>query len=209
MTDSIIKTTNASKNSWKNLGVNFNLRHSFNSKQELTADVDVLKYDINTYQAFQNRLDEPGGYEEAYKGNLPSFIDIVSFKLDHTIQLPSAIKWQSGFKTSHIATDNTAAYFYKDGLEWKEDLGKTNHFLYTENIHALYSNSEKKIKHWTLQAGLRYELTSYKANQLGNSQQKDSAFSRNYNSFFPSASATIDADSANQFMRRGTRPKNC
>ncbi|MFC0776057.1 outer membrane beta-barrel protein [Terrimonas alba] len=209
-TDSIIQTTNSSKNRWKNLAANFNFRHSFSTKQELTADIDMLKYDINTHQAFQNNLDEPGGYEEAFKGDLPSLIDIVSFKADHTAQLPNSLKLQTGIKTSHISTDNTAAYFYKDGAQWKEDLGKTNHFLYTENIHAVYSNAEKKTDRWTLQAGLRYELTNYKANQLGNSQQKDSAFSRNYNSLFPSASINVEADSSNQFMlsagRRIDRP---
>ena len=95
-------------------------------------------------------------------------------------------------------------------IGWKEDLGKTNHFLYTENIHALYSNLEKKADRWTLQAGLRYELTNYKANQLGNSLQKDSAFSRDYNSLFPSASVNFEADSMHQFMlsagRRIDRP---
>lgn len=210
VTDSVIQTTNSSKNSWKNVAANFNFRHSFSAKQELTADIDILTYDINTYQAFQNNLDEPGGYEEAYKGDLPSLIDIISFKADHTAQLINNLKLQTGVKTSHISTDNTAAYFYKDGAQWKEDLGKTNHFLYTENIHALYGNAEKKLDRWIVQAGLRYELTNYKASQLGNSQQKDSSFSRNYNSLFPSASIQFEADSANQFMfsagRRIDRP---
>jgi outer membrane receptor protein involved in Fe transport len=57
--------------------------------------------------------------------------------------------------------------------------------LYTENIHAAYGNLEKKADRWTLQAGLRYEFTHYHANQLGNSLQKDSAFSRSYHNLFP------------------------
>ena len=210
VTDSVIHTQSSGRSKWKNAGVNLNMRHSFTASQELSADIDYLTYDIHGYQAFQNNLAGSGGYEEAFKGDLPSQINIFSVKTDHSLQLSKELKWENGAKTSHITTDNIAAYFYRDGADWKEDLGKTNHFLYTENIHALYSNLEKKSDRWTLQAGLRYELTNYKANQLGNSLQKDSAFSRDYNSLFPSASVNFEADSLHQFMlsagRRIDRP---
>jgi iron complex outermembrane recepter protein len=215
VTDSVIHTQSTGRSKWKNAGINLNIRHSFTVSQELSADIDYLTYDIHGYQAFQNNLQVPGGYEEAFKGDLPSQINIFSVKADHNIQLSKYLKLESGLKSSHITTDNIAAYFYKDGADpiaigWKEDPGKTNHFLYTENIHALYSNIEKKTNRWTLQAGLRYELTNYKANQSGNSQQKDSAFSRNYNSLFPSVSINFEADSLQQFMlsagRRIDRP---
>ena len=209
-TDSIIHTQSIGKSKWKNAGINLNLRHSFNTKQELSADIDYITYDIHGYQAFQNNLITSGGYEEFFKGDLPSQINIFSAKTDYTAQLPKDVKLESGLKSSHINTDNIADYFYKDGAEWKEDLGKTNHFLYGENIYALYGNVEKKTNRLTLQAGLRYELTHYRANQLGNSQQKDSAFSRNYSSLFPSGSINFEADSLNQFMlsvgRRIDRP---
>lgn len=210
VTDSVIETHSIGRSKWKNAGINLNMRHSFTASQELSADIDYLTYDIHGYQAFQNNLTGPAGYEEAFKGDLPSQINIFSAKTDYAVQLPKQVKLESGWKSSHINTDNIADYFYKDGNDWKEDLGKTNHFLYTENIHAAYSNLEKKTDRWTLQAGLRYELTRYKANQLGNSQQKDSAFSRNYNSLFPSASVNFEADSSNQLMvsigRRIDRP---
>ena len=209
-TDSVIHTQSIGRNKWKNAGINLNMRHSFAALQELTADIDYLTYDIHGYQAFQNNLQGPGAYEEAFKGDLPSQINIVSAKADYRMQLAEQLNLESGWKSSHINTDNAADYFYKENNDWKEDLGKTNHFLYKENIHAAYTNAEKKTGRWTLQAGLRYEFTKYKANQLGNSQQKDSAFSRNYNSFFPSASIQMEADSLNQFMfsagRRIDRP---
>ncbi len=210
ITDSVIQTTNSSRNSWKNMGANLNIRYTINSTQDLSADIDFLDYDIFTHQAFQNNLDAPGGYEEAFQGDLPSQINIFSAKADYSARFQKELKLEAGLKSSHINTDNIAAYFYRDGAAWKEDLGKTNHFIYTENIHALYSNLEKKTDRWTLQAGLRYEYTDYKANQLGNSLQKDSSFSRNYNSLFPSVSVNFEADSSSQFMlsagRRIDRP---
>ena len=209
-TDSIIQTNSAGKSKWKNAGINLNMRHSFNATKELSADIDYLNYDIHGYQAFRNILEGPNGYEEAFTGDLPSQIKIFSAKADYTAHFSKSSKFEAGWKSSRTSTDNSALYFYWNGNAWQEDLGKTNHFLYTENIHAAYGNLEKKTDRWTLQTGLRYEFTFYHADQLGNSLQKDSAFSRSYHNLFPTASVTFDADSANQFMfsagRRIDRP---
>src|SRR5690606_21096474 len=48
------------------------------------------------------------------------------------------------------------------------------------------------------QAGLRYEHTSYDAHQLGNAVIKDSAFSKQYGSLFPSLQASFEIDSSNE-----------
>ena len=208
--DSVIQTHSTGKSKWKNAGVNFNMRHSFSATKEVSADIDYLTYDIHGYQAFQNILEGPNGYEEAYTGDLPSRINIFSAKADYSAQFSKSLKLESGWKSSRTSTDNSALYFYWDGNAWQEDLGKTNQFLYTENIHAAYGDLEKKTERWTLQSGLRYEFTHYDANQLGNSIQKDSAFSRSYHNVFPTASVRFEADSMNQFMfsagRRIDRP---
>ena len=48
------------------------------------------------------------------------------------------------------------------------------------------------------QVGLRYEHTSYDAHQLGNTVIKDSAFSNQYGSLFPSLQASLELDSLNE-----------
>ena len=193
--DSVIHTQSTAKSKWKNAGINLNLHHSFTSSQTLSADIDYLTYDIHGHQAFQNNLAGPGGYEEAFKGDLPSKIKIFSVKADHTLLLSKELKLESGLKTSHITTDNIAAYFYRDGTDWKKISERPIIFYIPKIFMPLYGNIEKKADRWTLQSGLRYEFTHYRANQLGNSLQKDSAFSKNYNSFFPSASVSFEADS--------------
>jgi iron complex outermembrane receptor protein len=94
------------------------------------------------------------------------------------LQTSKDSKLESGYKLSGINTDNTAAYQSFDGFTWKEDLGKSNHFLYKENIHALYASFEQKFSRISFQAGVRYENTHYDGHQLGNSARKDSAFSK-------------------------------
>ena len=207
--DSAIKTTSKSNYHWTHGGINLNAKHSFSTSREVTADIDYLTYSMHNGQYFQNVADMPGGYEDGSKGDLPSDIHIFSAKVDYTQQL-SSVKWDMGWKSSHINTDNLAQYYYLQSGNWQDDLGKSNHFLYNETIHALYTNAETKKGKWNIQAGLRYEYTAYNAKQLGNAIVKDSAFNRQYNSLFPSAFITYNADSSNSFTlstgRRIDRP---
>lgn len=208
--DSAIDTKSSSANSFRNGAANVYLKHVINKSQEISIDVDALDYKISSQQNFNNTLLASGGYSESSQGNIPSAIQIVSGKADHTIRFGKNGKVESGWKSSHISTDNLADYEMHDGMQWKPDYGKSNHFLYKENIHAAYSSVETKHKRFTMQAGLRYEYTAYKANQLGNILRKDSAFARNYDGLFPSGYLTWEADSSSSFAftagRRIDRP---
>lgn len=207
--DSLIQTSSRNKTSWQNAGANLNLRHSFTASRGLSADVDFIQYNISGNQFFENISVLPSTYSEASKADIPSGIRIYSAKADYSQKIKNW-KFEGGWKTSLIKTDNEVAYEFRVGTDWKPDLGKTNHFLYKENIHALYSSAETKKNAWTVQGGLRYEWTSYDAKQLGNAVVKDSSFSRSYNSLFPTLFASFTADSAHSFSlsagRRIDRP---
>ncbi len=208
--DSAISTTNKTKNRFKSGAVNLNARHTISSSQDLAMDFDLLHYAIQSEQNFNNQLLAPGGYEELTRANIPTTINIASGKIDYTLRPGKNSTFQAGWKSSHSSTDNSAAYQNFDGTQFVDDNIKSNHFIYNENIHALYSDFEDKFGHLTIQAGLRYEHTGYHASQLGNAVQKDSAFSRNYSSLFPSSYASYQADTANSFSlsagRRIDRP---
>jgi outer membrane receptor protein involved in Fe transport len=91
-----------------------------------------------------------------------------------------------------------------------KDETRSNHFVYQENIQASYVSAEGKAGKFSYQAGLRYEYTAYTAHQFGNSQQGDSAVSRNYGSFFPSGFLSYKIDSLHTLTltvgRRTDRP---
>lgn len=209
MTDSIIQTRSENDIDWNNAGMNLNFIHLFNANRELSADIDIIGYRIRNSQFFENQLLIPFNYSEASRADIPNKINILSAKADYIEQFKK-IKLESGWKSSRITTDNLAVYEIQDGNTWKPDPGRSNHFLYEEYIHALYTSAETKINKWSLQGGLRYEMTSYNANQLGNSMVKDSSFSRKYNSLFPVLFVSFNADSLNSFSfssgRRIDRP---
>src|SRR5206468_486282 len=113
-------------------------------------------------------------------------------------------------KSSYVKTNNAADYFIVSNLGESVDYSKTNHFLYNENIDAAYLNYNKQFKKFGIQAGLRYEFTSYDGKQFGNPTRKDSSFKNSYGSFFPTAYFSYTADKNNQlalsFGRRIDRP---
>ncbi len=212
--DSIAISTSTEDGSWKNKGINVNLRHQFDSTgKEFTMDADYVSYNASKYQPFGNITYLPNGVitnSGRLVGELPSVINIYSVKADYTHPLKSGIKIESGLKTSFVNTDNTAGYFNIINNVKLPDYEKTNRFSYKENINALYLNASKEIKKWGFQAGLRLENTNYSGNQFGNPQRPDSSFEKSYVGLFPTMFVSYNANTKNQFAfsygRRINRP---
>ncbi len=210
--DTAVNTVSENTNKWKNGSTNFNLRHQMKKDQELTADLDYIRYVGDNDQLFMNIMMSPAenlGYHEL-KGDLPSVINIYSAKTDYSQTFKNGLKFDAGLKSSLVKTNNEANYFNRETGDWIADYEKTNHFIYEENINAAYVNFQKKMGKFNTQAGLRYEHTMYKGNQLGNPQKDDSSFTRNYGNLFPTAYITYEMDSSNTFSlntgRRINRP---
>lgn len=210
--DSTINTWGTRNINFQRAGVNFNAKRTFANETELLFDVDYIRFDIAGDQYFQTQLSAPGSPIYATKGDIPSTLDIFTVKLDYSKRLKNDWLWEAGLKTASTNTDNLAQYYFNNGgSTWYDDLSRSNHFLYDENIHSAYSSLDAEKGKWHWQAGLRYEFTAYKAHQLGNTVVKDSAFKRNYGSLFPSAFVSYNADSNNTFTfrfgRRIDRPQ--
>lgn len=214
VTDSIVLADGYSEDLWKNKSVNLNFRHQFDTTgRELTADADYITYGSNSKQRFTNTnldADQNPKYTEQLRGSIPIDIDIYSAKLDYTQPLKKGAKMEAGLKTSFVNTNNTADYSNLGNNGWENDYGKSNQFLYKENIIAGYLNYNTQIKKFGIQAGLRYEHTRYEGKQFGNPTKPDSSFSRNYGSIFPTLFVSYKANEKNQFAvsygRRIDRP---
>lgn len=197
---------------WKNFSTNLNFRHVFDSTgRELTADADYLTYrSANKQQmvnAYYDATGMPTTKADTLLGNLPQDIHIYSAKMDYVHPLAKGAKIEAGVKTSFVSTDNDAVY---DSLNYGllvRDFGRSNHFVYDENINALYVNYSRPLaKKWTAQLGLRLENTNAKGNQVTTGDK----FKRNYTQLFPTAFLQYTANEKNTFGlnygRRVERP---
>jgi len=201
--DSIVYSTGDTKDQWKNGSLNLNFRHEFDSTgRELTADFDFSKYLSSNDQLFTNSSFNPNGTKRGQTdllGDLPVDINIYSAKFDYTHPLKKQAKIEAGIKSSYVNTDNEANYFNLAGADWQIDYDKTNRFQYKENINAAYVSFNKQFKKLGVQAGLRFENTNYKGQQLGNAQRADSVFNNNYNNLFPTVFFSYSLNDKNQF----------
>lgn len=213
--DSLVIATSHSDRFGDNVSINFNIRHSFDSTgKDVTADLDYLNYYQNGKQLLATDYFLPNGQNlkpsSVLKGSLPSSVAIYSARADFTLPLKTGMKLEAGIKSSYVITDNDALYQNQIDKEFIIDYNKTNHFIYKENVNAAYVNFSKEFKKWGAQAGLRAENTNATGHQLGNSQHKDSSFTKNYLNLFPTIFLSFKANKSNtlsaNYGRRINRP---
>ncbi len=200
------------ENSWKSMAYNLNYKRTFDSTgREFTADVDYSKFmgqgSDNIRNYYYNSVGEETQVPLLLKSDIPSEVDIKSFKADYIHPLGKTAKLEAGVKSSYVVTDNDVKFNLFRENSWEVDTTKTNHFKYTENINAAYVNFSKELsKIWSLQLGLRAEQTISK----GNSITLNKVVDRNYLEFFPSVFLSQkvgkDHQMAYSYSRRIDRP---
>lgn len=205
--------TTENKNDSKYTNYTFNLNHVFHidtAGRELTIDLDYATYDNHTDFDFRTDHYSPNPsytpYTELEKSIQPATINIRSAKFDYTHPLKKNMKMELGAKSSFVETDNDVKYYHIiDGSDVL-DSGKTNHFIYDENINAGYINWSGQFGKFGLQLGLRGEQTIAKGEQLTTTED----FKRNYFQLFPSAFVTYKLNEKNEvalnYSRRIDRP---
>lgn len=208
--ESTFNTLNASNDQWTNVSVNVNHKYSIDSLgSEITTDFDYINYSNSSLQNFETRTHTiaDNHYDlDIQKGDLNGKLNIYSFKSDLIKNFSSGWKFESGVKTSFVKTDNDLKFFNASTGIPVPDLNKTNHFIYEENINAVYGNIAKKWNKFKVTAGLRVENTNVKGTQITTSQINK----RNYTQLFPSAVFSYDLTEKSNLeinlSRRITRP---
>ncbi len=197
---------------WKNFSGNLNFRHVYDSTgKELTADVDYLGYRSQNSQQLVNAYfganGVPNDIPDTLLGDLPQNIDIFTAKIDYSKPLKGGAKFEMGAKTSFVKTDNNAVYDSLQNGQKVRDIGRSNHFVYDENVNAAYVNYSRPLgKKWSGQFGLRVENTNSNGDQVTTHQK----FSRHYTQLFPTVYIQYELNKTNTFVmnygRRISRP---
>lgn len=211
--DSSLRTIMNSYQTWKNTTFNTNFKHTFDSTgKELTADIDFSIYDnfsrergMNTsfYKYIDNKEVEIAAPLNI-TSHIPNKYNIFAIKTDYVHPLAKVkARLEFGAKSSWVKSDNDIQFF-QNGLA---DKGRTNYFIYQENINAAYANFNKELNEkWSVQAGLRLEHTHSKGESVTLNESRE----RNYVKLFPSLFLTQNINKNNQlsysYSRRIERP---
>lgn len=208
--ESTFNTQNISNDKWTNVSFNVNHKYTLDSLgSEISTDFDYINYSNSSLQNFETRthkINDGTDQLDIMKGDLDGKLNIYSLKSDLTKNLKNDWKLESGVKTSFVKTDNDLKFFDVKNEALVPDLRKTNHFIYEENINAVYGNLSKKWDKFKATAGLRLENTNVKGTQVTTNQINK----RNYTQLFPSAVLSYDLTEKSNLevnlSRRITRP---
>lgn len=198
---SLNEADSRSKDVWKNVGANINLRKALNKPgKEFSADVDLITYSSRNSQVADNYTYTPSklihGTPYLLKGDTKQDIAIYSAKVDYTQPLEKEAKLEVGAKSSYVKIDNNAPYRSFDHLSNTDTLdSRSDHFVYDENINAAYINYSRQMKKWGVQTGLRLEHTY----SIANSLQLSKKIPNNYVQFFPTAYLSYKMNDKNNF----------
>ncbi|KLT66158.1 outer membrane beta-barrel family protein [Pedobacter sp. BMA] len=170
-----------------NITANFNIKHDFDKKgKSLTFDVDYSDFGNKKDEYFLASYLNSGGAltnQTNLRNNTDAQINVYAAKTDLTLPLSKTVKVETGLKSSYVVTNNDFLSEQLINGTWQNDIGKSNKFIYKENINAAYVNFGKEWKVWQVQLGLRAEHTHSNGNSITENKEVD----RSYLSLFPTA----------------------
>jgi hypothetical protein len=181
-------TQTKNNNENKNIAANFNFKHTFDSTgRELTADFDYAYFNTDNFSRvstqYHNLDGTPMQPDYILDGFQEGNLNLVTAKMDYVKPLKKKAKIETGFKTSFVTADNDAQFFDMSSGSPIDDVNKTNHFYYDENINAAYFIFKKPYKKIDFQFGLRAENTNVKTRQ----EKGDIRWDSSYTQLFPNA----------------------
>ncbi len=196
-----------------NYNGNIFITHQFDSTgKELTFNADYIRYKDKHQQFFTNSLfdknNTPLSKTDTLNGNLPTGFEIYAAKVDYTHPLAKKARLEMGAKTSFVTSDNNIRFDSTINGNIVTDSKRSNYFIYKENVVAGYINFSSPIgKKISVQAGLRYEYTNGKGNQV----TTGTTFKNEYGQLFPTLYISYEANEKHQFSinygRRINRPQ--
>jgi hypothetical protein len=139
-----------------------------NGKQ-LVLNADYFRYNKTWKDDLITNFFDPSGTQVLapylLMNNSPAVNEIRSLSADYSQPLGKG-RLEAGLKATLTTTDNDINWQQQLEKQWVTDKGKTNHFIYDENIYAAYATYSRTIRKFDLQAGLRTEQTYTKGTSL-------------------------------------------
>ncbi len=175
------KTDNKVNNNNYSLGANYKIALPA-SKSELLFDIEHAIYNFRDQQSYVSTFEQNNTItDDLLTGNIKGDIAITAIKSDYTKTLSNQSSIQLGYKFSKVHADNDMIFKNRDMLT---DLGRTNHFDYSEKINSAYVSWNKSNNKSKLTLGLRGEHTLANGYEVSS----DTSIHRSFFNLFPNIS---------------------
>ncbi|MGZ5281252.1 MAG: outer membrane beta-barrel protein, partial [Bacteroidia bacterium] len=135
-------TENNGANNWNNFSTNAYIKHTFDSTgKELSFDADYGRYQTRNNQYLSTNYFNAEGISTRptyiLDGDINGLTQIRSLKTDYVNPMKGGKRWEAGLKSSFVTADNKPTFYdLSEAGNPVYDSGKSNHYIYNENINA-------------------------------------------------------------------------
>lgn len=188
-----------------------NLSYTFDidpSKQRLMIDVGYANSRRRSFsQTIGDRLDETGQilYRNAdFIQRVPAKVDSWSAKIDYNRTFDEKNSMQAGAAFFSTHTDNDSFFGIPDANgDYKNDPNRSNHFIYNENIAALYGSYKRQ---WNADIETTIGVRGEYMHSKGDQKMGNVIFNRDKFNIFPSISFSFKGKLSYNITSRVRRP---
>ena len=201
------------RHSGPNSGIqlNMNYQSTFDKpRQRLTFDADYARFTNLDRQETTNRYYDQDntqvGAPEQLRHKDPKNIDVYSVKTDYRQPLWEDAEMESGVKISQSKIDADMKFDRLVNDKWQVDADRTNRFVYSEQIDAIYLNLSQDVGNISLQAGIRGEYTRSQGDQKTKGLRNDTTYFNLFPSFYADWELSEMHNLGLSYSRRLSRP---
>lgn len=185
-----IQTLNPSATDNRNISANLHYYWNNDKNTDLfIADANYVSYNYDLQSNLRDDYYADAEYEqgsmirqEQLRSRSLREVDVWAGKADYSHKWSDKHSLETGLKWSQVQTNSDLIYASLQNAQWENDPGRTNQYLFKEQIYATYLNYNGQFGKYSIQTGLRAEQTSNK----GFSKTLNSEVKRNYLKLFPS-----------------------
>jgi outer membrane receptor protein involved in Fe transport len=207
---------NISYNSGTNVDVNADFSHKFKKQgQELTANIGYSTEKENGDEYLNTLYNLYTGVRRDSTFQQNNFTDQkqrnLNFQADYTMPLGKDSKLEAGYRTTVNRNDNDyRAFVPANSLtdQFLFDPTRSNHFIYNEQVHAVYGNYQRQFGKFGVQVGARLEDAHIRTRLVDSVQQYKQDYFRVYPSIFLSDKLSENQTLQLSYTRRVTRPRD-
>ncbi|PTQ95892.1 outer membrane receptor protein involved in Fe transport [Mucilaginibacter yixingensis] len=196
----------------RNLDFNADFDHKYKKQgEELTANIgyssehetsnDSLRSTYNFFNpaSIRERIQHNNSLQKEYNINLQA---------DYTLPLSHNNKIEAGYRSTFSQNDNGNDVDTLQGSGFVHDGTLTNHFLYKEQVHAVYGTYQQQFGQFGVQGGVRMEeaIINTMVHETGEPHHQD--YFRVYPSLFLTDKLNDNQTLQLSYTRRVSRPRD-
>ncbi|MGN6639989.1 MAG: TonB-dependent receptor domain-containing protein, partial [Mucilaginibacter sp.] len=210
-----LNQNNSTQAHGNNMDFNLDFDHKFKKPQEeLTANIGLSTSHDNEYDDLNtnyNFFNPDSAYLHQQNNHTIGHQHNWNLQADYTVPLGKSSRLDLGYRSTFSINDNNYIVDTLDNASGLENYDPflSNHFIYNEQIHAVYGNFQHQFGNFGVQVGLRLEDTRIRTTLTDTTTQYNK---QDYLRLYPSVFLT-DKLSDNQtlqlsYSRRVVRPRN-